>query len=286
MKITYWLFVLTLCVVAIFVCFYFLTKSGNNLSSSIDGVQRKLDSIYLSFDTVIIPEQVLLIQDAQLELQKERLQLELESKKQELFWSNIIFLGIGSVLGFIWLLFALPKEIEKKAKAEVDEKIGDAIRGRSDVIRRMVHKYDYESNLCASKKLVIMGESENNNIITKILEENFVNNIDDISYGEVLNKNAYDVLFLNNIDGKYISDSNTEEENHIKPIKWDDVIKTIEKLPEHVCVFYFCELPSGRFPMEKIKVDLKKRVNFANSLSQIYGNLLNTLKYQDKIPKR
>ncbi|MDZ4785537.1 MAG: hypothetical protein SGJ02_05615, partial [bacterium] len=151
---------------------YCLSKTINISVDRIESVQQKLDAFYIKSDTGKSSTQTLAIQDARLELQKERIRVELEIKKQELFWYNIAFLGIGSFLGFISLLFLIPKAIEKQAKIEVEEKIGDVIRGRSKDVRKILSDYDDESLLRNTKRIFINGPdiSHNQNLRGLLIE--------------------------------------------------------------------------------------------------------------------
>lgn len=245
-----------------------IRDSNDNISSNLDSLQHKLEFMYITLDTSNVLEQALAIQEAKLELQKERLRIELEYKKQELFWTNVAFLGVGTLAGFLWLILVLPREIEKKAKMEVDDKLREIIQGRSSALRKLLHEYDYEGNLCANKKIFFLGEDDPN--VTDILDEYGLNIMEK---KEDHTKCEYDILFINNSQGKYMEKG-----------KESDVIMKVKSLPHNICVFYYNET-NIKFPVEQLDSKFKRRINYANSLSQIYGNLLNTLKYQDKISK-
>ena len=62
-------------------------------------------------------------------------------------------------------------------------------------------------------------------------------------------------------------------------------MKKIKKEKWDICFFYFNET-RVIFPTDRLQYDLQKRINFATNPAQIYGNLLNTLKYQDRIAQQ
>lgn len=276
-----------------------LSRTINSSVSRIDSVQQKLDAFYIKSDTIKASAQALAIQDARLELQKERLKVELEIKKQELFWYNIAFLGIGSVLGFLTLLFLIPKAIENQAKIEVDDKIGDAIRGRSEVVRKLLRDYDQETFLRNKKLIFINGPNSSvNQTLRDLLIENGFCAENILLDEQAAQKSGYDLLLINNTNGEVFpalptkdkettpekeKEYNSQLEKH--NIEWEKLFEKIKTEKPTVCVFYYSE-KNINFPLQKITdYNLKKRINFATNPAQIYGNLINSLKYQHRLSK-
>jgi len=278
---------------------YCLSKTINISVDRIESVQQKLDAFYIKSDTGKSSTQTLAIQDARLELQKERIRVELEIKKQELFWYNIAFLGIGSFLGFISLLFLIPKAIEKQAKIEVEEKIGDVIRGRSKDVRKILSDYDDESLLRNTKRIFINGPdiSHNQNLRGLLIENGFhAKNI--LIDEQTAQETGYDLLLINNINGEVLpaippKDKDTtpemekEYDSKLKKhnVEWIKLFEKIKSEKSNVFIFYYSE-QNINFPLHKITdYNLKKRINFATNPAQIYGNLINSLKYQYRLSK-
>ena len=194
-------------------CFF---NKANHFVKEIGKLHIQRDSVLALLDTSKVSSQYLVLQQENQKFQTERFIVELEKHKQSLFAYFVTFLGIGTLAGFYALLFLIPKEIEKRAKLEVDEKIADAIRGRSDTIRNMLSSYDKETYLLQNKRIFIDGD-EGKEKIQKILEENgFSPNNIFINQDEA-SKNGYDVVFINNINGDLLSNppqkAKPEEEN-------------------------------------------------------------------------
>ncbi len=276
--------------------YYFTTKTSKALNE-IKETYNKIDATLMQLDTALISKQYLELQGQKLKIQQENFGIILDKQKQELFWYNISFLGIGTAFGFLALLFLIPKEIEKRAKLEVDEKIGDAIRGRSETVRHLLNTYDEESFLRQNKRIYIAGGTGKEKV-RDILIENGINSENVYLDEDTAKRNKYDILFFNNLNGELLpakpQDKNGQKHDEAKyneeMRKHDEAFQAILKMmqaeKQSVCFFYYNET-NVIFPIWEIRdYDLKKRINFVTNPAQIYGNLLNTLKYQDKISKK
>lgn len=255
-------------VIALLLSQYYFNRQFNLAITQISSFQERLDTLVMNLDSTYNSEQILAIQKARLDIQKEQFDAALDKEKQQLFWYNISFLGIGTFLGFVTLLFWIPKEIEKRAKLEVDEKIADAIRGRSETIQNMLKDYDDETFLLQNKRIYVIGEKDDA-LIRKVLQ-NAGFNFQNYYKTEDQTKNGFDVLLINDRDGT----------TDIEDIA---LVERIKSLPKDVAVFYY---NSTRKPFDIKKFpDMEDKISFVNAASQIYGNLLNILKYQDKLEK-
>lgn len=245
-------------------CFY---NKANHFVKEIGKLHIQRDSVLALLDTSKVSQQYITLQQKSQELQTERFTVELEKQKQSLFAYFVGFLGVGTLAGFYVLLFLVPKEIEKRAKLEVDEKIGDAIRGRSETVRRILSNYDIEAHLWQNKRIYCIGE--NDSLLQKILS-NAGFNFNNYYNAENPPKYGYDILFINNANG-------TEDLSKI--------VNEVNSLPDDIIAFYY-NTNQKHFPSKDLKKGKEDKVNFVNAASQIYGNLLNTLKYQDKLQQQ
>lgn len=279
--------------VALIISQWYFQSKTNHFVNEISKLHIQRDSVLVLLDTSEVSAQYLALQQENQKFQIERFTVELEKQKQSLFAYFVAFLGIGTLAGFYALLFLIPKEIEKRAKLEVDEKIIDAIRGRSKAIRNMLIDYDTETYLLQNKRIFIDG-GEGKDKIKQVLEENGFNSDNIFTTEAEASKSGYDAIFINNMNGDVFpnepkkDDKGNIDENLTKDYqqKFESLNAKIEAEKPVICFFYYCE-KNINFPIHKIKsYDLKKRINFATNPAQIYGNLLNTLKYQDKIQQQ
>lgn len=270
--------------IALIVSQSLLSKKYGESVKRIDSIAKVLQAT-LPRDTTGATPVLEAIHKAQLDLQRERVKVELEAQKQELFWYNVSFLGIGSILGFISLLWLIPNEIASKAKVAVDDKIADAIHGRSDTIRDMLRQYDFESMLLQTKKILIVGAGESQNARLKaFLEVNGFASHNIYINTEGVDKHDFDLFLLNNMDFAFME---TEAGKTLEEAKKNREGAMLAFVNSHsqsrACFFYYSD-QREQFPVEQIlSQDLKSRINFANTASQIYGNIINMLKYQHKI---
>lgn len=272
-------------------CFY---NKANHFVEEIRKLHIQRDSVLALLDTSKVSEQYITLQQESQEFQTERFTVELEKQKQSLFTYFIGFLGIGTLAGFFVILFLIPKEIEKRAKLEVDEKIGDAIRGRSETIRYLLNTYDEESFLRQNKRIYIKGETDKEKV-RAILIENGMNPENIYLDEDTAKRNKYDIVFFNNFNGELLpaeppkkqnAKEHDEAEDENKHEAFQKILEVMQAEKQSICFFYYNET-NVIFPNWKIQdYGLKKRINFATNPAQIYGNLLNTLKYQDKLQQR
>ncbi|MBK8652904.1 MAG: hypothetical protein IPN20_03020 [Haliscomenobacter sp.] len=245
-------------------------------------------------DTARLSSEAVKLQQATLAFQQEQFELELERQKQQLFWYNIGFFGLSGILGFITLLFWLPKQIESQAKHEVDQQLRDILRGRSEVVRRLLEENDRESTLLKEKRICITGAAGNTEIRDMLLEYGIPAEHLEVAAYPGVGVQHFDVLLVNNKKGDILTNSPPKEEKETeegqkKEAKheetWTALYALIGKAPAASVVFYYCEngvnLPMGRIP----DFSLKKRINFATNPAQVFGNLLSSLKYQDRISR-
>lgn len=152
----------------------------------------------------------------------------------------------------------------------------DAIRGRSEDIRFMLQNYDQETHLRTTKRIFIIGPNHIEKV-KGILRESGINPNNIITDKQEAKERGYDLLFINNISGNLYAPNNDQSEDQEK-----EMLKTINDEQRKVCFFYYCE-SNIHFPVQKIQdYEVKKRFNFATNPSQVYGNIINLLKIQDR----
>ncbi|MEM0992525.1 MAG: hypothetical protein AAGI49_05780, partial [Bacteroidota bacterium] len=135
-------------------------KQFKKSATTIDSLVQKIEALNtgnIQFSDTALVKQITSLQKAELELEKQQFKTELTAQKQELFASNVAFFGVGTLIGFIALLFLIPKEVERLAKveaqAQVTEKIAGVVNQRVEAIAAILNRYDREAELIKRKKI-------------------------------------------------------------------------------------------------------------------------------------
>jgi hypothetical protein len=152
-------------------------------------------------------------------------------------------------------------------------------------VKQLFDKHDAEKQLFLTKKIRIVGEKdeESLNKINEMLKV-IGFNLDNVVQGENTREgDNYDLVFINNTDGTYYPKNATEEQQ--KPL-----LELLKKQSPKVCYFYYCEsgvqLDNKNLAKTLSDPTLPTRINFATNPAQIYSNLLNTLKLQEKLSQK
>lgn len=236
-------------------------------------------------------------QKLMLEELENKAEIQLIKKQHDFIIWILAFLGLGTLAGAISLFFYIPNEVKKKADQEVKNRIESIVSNNETSVLNLIEEHNEEKNLFQNKIIRIWGEKDYTTL-TKVLQNVEFKSSNIFWYDEVKQGQAYDVLIINNENAKKLSkvnnflfDAETEDEREKRVKKeedkftdqWAEIEQLIKEQAPNVCVLYYCNR-NVRMPLEKIRdVDLQARINFATNPAQIYGNLLNTLKYQEKI---
>ena len=210
-----------------------------------------------------------------------------ESKKENskipdyLIYTVITFIGV--TLGGVWVKYVFERTVKqveadytekmKEKLKDVNSQIAKAFNDKQENVDKILEKADNEKILLKTKKILIWGEADNT-IIKRVLR-NIGFNITDNLFEEEKDGLQYDILIINNKSGTLVKDKDTSK----LLLKAKDHLSN-----EKICIFYYNSTLS-HFPIGEIDESMQDRINFATNAAQIYGNLLNTLKYQDKISK-
>lgn len=216
----------------------------------------------------------------------EKTMLELQSNRPLLQWQDYLSIGIlvSAVVGLIGFYFkqavetskekeivalkARLTEFEKQAGLSIksaEEKIIQEIGTNETLFRRIVETADLESLLKQYKRIYFIGEIPDN-VIRLLMKAKFPRkNL--FPQGESDGED-FDLLFINNENGT---------------LNLDEMLKEADDLPDNVFIFYYSTKQGAFFPTHKLPEAKRDRVNFATNPAQLYGNLLNTLKYQHEV---
>jgi|GEM_PF-6538157 len=241
-------------------------------------------------DSALLDEKSLVAE--QLNWKFEKLQEEISRTENRLKNEYFFFITIGiplTLIGILGVLYSAYDYMKKQAKEKVEEAIQPIVKQNEKSILDLLKKYDRESILFNNKIVRVWGE--NYDTIKTVLDNVGFNTDNLISYGEMKEGKAYHILLINNESGNKLpkKPGEKEEDYQGKLKKYNDKLEQIKDLiskqEQTVCIFYYCS-EGVNFPIWEIKdKQLQARINFATNPSQIYGNLLNSLKYQDHIEK-
>jgi len=205
-----------------------------------------------------------------IELQKQVAELKQSSGKIDMS-SYLTLAGIVATLtGLIGYLFK--KSIESKISStssklekEFDDRIVKTINEKKSTIDKTFEQVDLEQKIISTKIIYLYGEDTP--VVKRVLKNIGFDMNNNIVTSEKEAQKGYNLLFINNENGT---------------LDMDAVLDMVNKLPNEVFTFYY---NTNRIFFPTIKLDKGKedKVNFVTNASQIYGNLLNTLRYQDKL---
>jgi len=197
---------------------------------------------------------------------------QLESDKNSLLWLLGILTLIWGVIVF-WakkLTDRTIKNTEEDFRKKTEEKLAGiememvkAINDKRNTIDRAMEHSDKEGVLLATKRVYVWGE-EDFAIIKKVLKNAKFNVSEHFFVTDEEAKEGYDILIVNNQNGS---------------LDLDQVVKKVNGLPDKTCAMYY-NVTRLNFPTDKLSEEKQDKVNFANGAAQIYGNLLNLMKYQ------
>jgi hypothetical protein len=179
-----------------------------------------------------------------------------------LLWIFGTVTGIGIITAIIALIFSffkIRKRLEVIAEEKIREKFDQIFSEKKNQIITMIDKQNEELQLKKEKSiLVIRKNPKEDPFIEKFFKDMEFSNVQYETLNNVKDLNKYDLILFNN-----------EKLN----IDHADLLAIVAKTKPEVFCFYF---GPDRFDGK----EFKDRVNFANSRVQLYGNLINSLRYQ------
>lgn len=197
--------------------------------------------------------------------------VKLSDYKEKMQWLAGACVGLFAAFGLI--IYFLDESYRKKLENKVKEfedtltvRLSKVVNENESIVQSILDKANIEKQLFDSKKILIWGETDSTFIESALKKIKF--NHKNITKDETQD---FDILFINNLKGTLD--------------KQEMIEKAKECLSnEKVCLFYY-NTSNVFFPNRDLAESTQDRINFATNAAQIYGNLLNTLKYQDKISK-
>lgn len=212
-------------------------------------------------------------------------------------YNQFIVIGIpATLIGLMAFFISVYRHVVKQAKEAVDHNIAEIVGAREHSIIQLIESHDDEKQLFKQKVISVFGEDNDDDLRNVLRTVDF----DMANYhrsGDIKQGQKYHLLIINNVSGTILpkpplktENENTpeEEEKYLKAqndydSKWDSLQLILNEQAEDVCILYYCKkfVP---LPIQKLtNSNLQSRINFATNPAQIYGNVLNSLKYQQHL---
>ncbi len=155
--------------------------------------------------------------------------------------------------------FKIRKKIEKIAEEKIREKFDQIFKEKKTQIEEMIEKQNEELQLKKEKSILVISQNPKEDpFMERFFRYMGFFNVRYEPLSQVKDPGKYDLLLFNN-----------EKQNIPHP----DILNIMAKTRADILCFYF---GPDRFDGK----EFKDRVNFANSRVQLYGNLINSLRYQ------
>ncbi len=170
--------------------------------------------------------------------------------------------GLGLTVPAILLLWLRgSKYIDKQLK----NKFNNIINQREGSILDIINNQDEEKRILRNKKILVLTSKNGDDNFLR----NFFKKVDfDIDNVKYIKEEFFDASYLQNID--LVFANNEKEDLDIELIK-----EYFSNSSSKTVLFYF-NTTQKHYRQD----DVSNRLSFANTKTQIYGNLINLLKYQ------
>jgi hypothetical protein len=167
---------------------------------------------------------------------------------------------LGFVIAIISVYIKLKKWVLKVAYKKINEKFDSLLDEKKNSIIEIIENHDIETQLRKTKKiLVLTPDGADDSLLKKYFEIMGFKLRDFRTLEDPPNLREYHLVLLNNEDNKFK-----------KNVIYDMVTNT-----KNVMFFYF-----GAPSEDSGRIRNEKNVAFANYGAQLYGNLINALRYQ------
>jgi len=199
--------------------------------------------------------------DTQFQAEVTKLNLTIDEIKTDQRNNNWIFIALLAIICFIGVggFWGIKKHINKKVQEFAEKMIKDLLEKKEKELLEIAEKQSEEFQLKEKKSILIIRQNPKEDpFMEKFFRYMGFRNVQYEPLNQVKDPNKYDLLLFDN-----------EKQNIPHP----DILNIMAKTRADAFCFYF---GPDRFDGK----EFKDRVNFANSRVQLYGNLINSLRYQ------
>jgi hypothetical protein len=233
-----------------------LSKKIGDYKKTIDDLKNKLDTLEKVYNAQLkkIKEG---IQIAKLREGVESAKEGIKDTKNLLYW--IFGIAVGAFLGLYTHFVNKYHKSRMLAEREIMKKIAYYFDTEESNLLQVVEEADLNHLKNKISILVLSPVGIDISFIKDFFKRTRFPNVYFQYTDNITNLNRANLVLFNNDDGKF---------DH------KEILKIIAKTKDDVYCFYFGQ---GRFDSG----DYKDRVSFANTKLQLYGNLINALRYQE-----
>lgn len=187
---------------------------------------------------------------------------EINSKLQKDYnYIEILVLSFGSIaiLGLLTLFISIYRYIHKVAKGKIDEKFDSLFNNEKDKLTQLIDSQILENSLRKNKKILVLTETnDNDSYIRRFFLKMDFKKVTYVSTNTYQNVSAdIDLVFIN---------------NELEGLS-DQIIENYINDSQGKLIFHF---GAKRINMNWVS---ENKIAIANNRVQLYGNLINALKY-------
>ncbi len=228
-----------------------LGLNGNPQDTLIDHANR----ISLLESNQSLVEGKFKLKSDELDLKVKQMKDDLEDDYSYLKWISIIF-GSTTLIAIIILII----NFKKKVNEIFEKKISETLIDKRGKLIELIHSQDEEQKILQSKNILVICAN-------KAANRFLLNFFSRMGFSKVMFSGEDELESINNNIDLVFFDFTT--------IKGDAKFANniIEKSPKQAVFFIYSDKP--------IQLTERDRIAFANAKAQIYGNLINCLKYQN-----
>ena len=195
-----------------------------------------------------------------------KIEIEAERRKRDRFDLIVGSSALSVIVLSIGIIWRLMKHIDLKVKEHAEARIkdvsSDVFNDKKGAIIDLIEQHDSENQLKRTKWILVLTPRESDtSFLYHFLTTMGFENVDYHYVSEEVDLSKYSLVMFNDKDGRF-------DEGRLYEL--------VSELPEKTIRFYF-----GHRQLKCVPNEYKDRTTFANAPLQLYGNLLNALRYQD-----
>ncbi len=181
--------------------------------------------------------------------------------QEDFFWAKAFaVVGIAGVLGIVAMFLSLMQRAPAIAAKKVKEKFDELLQSKKEQLIALIREQDEERRMKAQKRLLVLHAPGGDcNFLNLFFAEMDFRQVAYAVIDDYAPSPEHDLVFFHNDNGD---------------LDKAKIVETANRTPSHTVCFYF-----GRGTVDT-PGDLGRRFAFANARTQLYGNLMNALRYQ------
>ncbi len=186
------------------------------------------------------------------------------AQREEFFWAKSVAIAGGSVsvIAVIIAIISFARKIHVIAEQKAQEKFDTLFDRDKDKLLALIKQQDIDTQLREQKRIIVLHAADADLSFLKRFFDDKDQRFKQIEYKKIDDyapSPEHDLVFFQNDNGD---------------LDKAKIVETANRTPSRAVCFYF---GPGRVDTPG---DLDRRFAFANARTQLYGNLMNALRYQ------